>query len=248
MKNIIKKVLRQFGYEIFKTNDLERNLADFGADFLEIYKKCKPHTMTSIERMYALYQGVNYVIDNNIPGDFVECGVWEGGSSMVIAFLLKQKGISNRRLFMYDTFEGMAEPTELDRDFKDGSAKAVHTARTEGDKVNWCYATLDLVRQNMVKTGLDLNQIVFVKGKVEDTIPGTVPEKISLLRLDTDWYESTKHELDFLYPILSKNGVLIVDDYGHWKGCRQAVDEFFEKETSKTLFNRIDYTGRLAIK
>jgi hypothetical protein len=88
----------------------------------------------------------------------------------------------------------------------------------------------------------------FVKGKVEDTIPASTPDRIAILRLDTDWYASTRHELEHLYPLLAPGGVLIIDDYGHWEGCRQAVDEYFASRNLQVLLNRVDYTGRIAVK
>ena len=100
----------------------------------------------------------------------------------------------------------------------------------------------------MLSTGYDIARTHFVAGDVEQTIPGVVPEQISLLRLDTDWYESTRHELKHLYPRLIRGGVLIIDDYGHWKGARQAVDEYLAETGAKLLLNRIDYTGRAAVK
>ena len=103
--------------------------------------------------------------------------------------------------------------------------------------------------ENLILTNYPINNFQLIKGKVEDTLPGIMlPDSISLLRLDTDFYESTLHELKHLYPLLSKNGVLIIDDYGHWQGCKQAVDEYFDKENISLLLNRIDYTGRVAIK
>lgn len=98
----------------------------------------------------------------------------------------------------------------------------------------------------MQSTNYPAEMLVFIKGKVEDTIPKTMPKHIALLRLDTDWYESTKHELLHLYPLLSKSGVLIIDDYGYWAGSKKAVDEYFSK--GEMLLNRIDYTSRIAIK
>jgi hypothetical protein len=109
-------------------------------------------------------------------------------------------------------------------------------------------ADLADVKRNMALTGIESDQMIFVKGKVEDTIPNTIPEQIALLRLDTDWYESTKHELIHLYPKLIKKGILIIDDYGHWKGCKEAVDEYFAQHKIHLMLNRIDYTGRLAVK
>jgi O-methyltransferase len=113
----------------------------------------------------------------------------------------------------------------------------------------WCLATINDVEQNMKATSYVPSNIIYVKGKVENTIPTLSPDKvIALLRLDTDWYESTKHELIHLYPELTKGGVLIIDDYGHWDGCRKAVDEYFNNTDSSILLNRVDYTGRIGIK
>ena len=219
-------------------------------DFLEIFQFCKEHTMTSVERMYALYNGVNYVLANNIQGDFVECGVWKGGSAMLIAKLLAQYNIKDRKIILYDTFEGMSEPTEFDKDYSGKNAKSLLQESSIEDQASvWCYSSFDEVKNNMLSTGLDSSQIVMIKGKVEDTIPNEVPtNKIALLRLDTDWYESTAHELLHLYPLLNVPGVLIIDDYGHWEGCRRAVDEYFAKNNIRLLLNRIDETGRFGIK
>jgi hypothetical protein len=111
----------------------------------------------------------------------------------------------------------------------------------------WCYSSLDEVRSNMVRTGYPVDRMRFVKGKVEDSIPGQAPAQIALLRLDTDFYESTYHELRHLYPRLAPGGVLIIDDYGHWAGARKATDQYFAELGRPVLLQRIDYTGRLAI-
>jgi O-methyltransferase len=190
------------------------------------------------------------VVRNKVPGDFVECGVWKGGSAMLIARILHQAGIKDRKIYLYDTYEGMSDPSEADADFKGKSASSLlNTASKEDQASVWCYAPYEEVFNNMVKTGIDPENIVMVKGKVEETIPAAMPESaIALLRLDTDWYESTLHELNHLFPQLSPGGVLIVDDYGHWQGCRKAVDEYFEKNNINFLLNRIDYTGRVGVK
>jgi O-methyltransferase len=242
---ISQYLLKPFGLQISKNPQDEDFIQD--PTFLQIFKQCKPYTMTSIERMYALYNAVKYVINNNIEGDFVECGVWRGGSSMMIALTLKSLNANNRNIYLYDTFEGMSEPTDNDVDFRGGNAERL-LQQNVSDKENsvWCLADLQDVQNNMKITGYSFNNIQFVKGKVEDTIPQTISEKIALLRLDTDWYESTAHELKYLYPKLIQKGVLIIDDYGHWEGCRKAVDEYFTDHS--LLLNRIDYTGRIAIK
>ena len=97
-------------------------------------------------------------------------------------------------------------------------------------------------------SGYPMDKVVFVKGPVEDTIPATVPDRISLLRLDTDWYSSTKHEIEHLYPRLSTHGVLLLDDYGHYQGARRAIDEYFDRAGKRPFFTRIDYSCRAAIK
>jgi O-methyltransferase len=155
----------------------------------------------------------------------------------------------SRDLFLFDTFEGMVPPTERDVAIDGQSASRLLESheKTEGDLV-WCYATLNQVRDAMSGTGYRADRVHCVKGKVEDTIPDHAPSRIALLRLDTDWYESTRHELDHLFPRLVRGGVLIIDDYGHWKGAREAVDEYLKTKGIKLLLNRIDYTGRIAVK
>jgi hypothetical protein len=205
--------------------------------------------MTSPERMYSLYKAVKYVVQAKLEGDFVECGVWKGGSAMVIAYTLKALRVTDKNIFLYDTFEGMSEPTEFD--MKNSTGDQTHVRKyweeQQKDGINeWCYSSLDEVRSNLERTGYPMKQIHTVKGKVEDSIPKTIPKKISLLRLDTDWYESTKHELIYLYPILSEKGVLIIDDYGSWAGAKKAIDEYFIN--IPILLNRVDSTGRIAVK
>ena len=105
-----------------------------------------------------------------------------------------------------------------------------------------------MVKKNMASTDYPEENIIYIKGKIEETLPGYIPRKISILRLDTDWYESTKHELEHLYPILSPGGVLIIDDYGHFAGARKAVDEYFSGLEKPPYMPRIDYSGRIIIK
>jgi hypothetical protein len=129
-----------------------------------------------------------------------------------------------------------------------GASVEFERSRRGSDTSDWCYASLEDVRQNLASTGYGMERIAFVKGKVEDTLPGSAPDSISLLRLDTDWYESTLHELVHLFPRLSAGGVLIIDDYGHWRGARRAVDEYLRDNSIRMLFDRVDYSGRIAVK
>lgn len=224
---------------------------DMEPGFLPVYEAAKPYTMTSLERMYGLYKAVEYLVGANIPGDLVECGVWKGGSSMVAALsLLKfsDAGAAGRDLWLYDTFEGMPPPGKDDIQYDDLSADERAARQNISDWSTVAHAGLPEVRANLARTAFPDSRLHFVKGKVEDTLPGTMPERISLLRLDTDWYESTKHEMTHLFPRLSKGGVLLIDDYGHWKGSKKAVDEYLAAHGITLLLSRLDYTARLGIK
>ena len=162
---------------------------------------------------------------------------------------LRDAGEQSRDLYLYDTYEGMSAPTDRDVDPDGRTASALMQEQDVrvADSV-WCYASLEEVRANLRGTGYDPNRMHFVRGKVEETIPGSIPERIAVLRLDTDWYESTRHELVHLFPRLVAGGVLIIDDYGHWAGCRQAVDEYFAAHDVRLLLHRVDYSGRIAVK
>lgn len=224
--------------------------SDFSTTEKENIESIKGFTMTSVERQVSLIRTIDYLVSNQIYGDIVECGVWKGGSMMLIANRLRQLNESNRKLFLFDTFEGMSAPDEKDVSSIDNTTAQELLAKENklhGDNI-WCYSALDEVKSNLNKTNYPTENLFYFKGKVEDTLPEPSIDKIALLRLDTDWYESTKHELEVLYDKLVDGGILIIDDYGHWSGSQKAVDEFIEKRNLKIFLNRIDYTGRLAIK
>lgn len=213
-----------------------------------IIARVSPFTMTSPERVAALCDSVDYIVRCGIPGDIVECGVWRGGSTMAAALQLLACGSTDRRVWLYDTFDGMTPPSESDRDFLDRPAGELLQAADRATSSLWAVSPLDQVRDAVFSTGYDPDQFVFVQGRVEDTLPAQAPGQIAMLRLDTDWYESTYHELTHLYPRLVDGGVLIVDDYGHWKGARKAVDLYIAEHGLKILLHRIDYTGRVGVK
>jgi O-methyltransferase len=191
-----------------------------------------PYTLTGLERRKAMAEALVRIETKRIPGDIVECGVWLGGN-----IIMARKMASQRVCWLYDTFTGMAKPGEVD------GQKAI--GRYERQAGDWCRKSLDEVKAAFHETGVyDETKLRFVEGMVEDTLPKTKPERIALLRLDTDWYSSTKIELELLYPRLSSGGVLIVDDYGHWDGARKAVDEYFPK----ARWVRIDYTAVMMVK
>jgi len=214
---------------------------DFFANDIALCNAVEGKTMTSPERIVGLAQAVRYVSANAIPGAFVECGVWRGGSMMAAAHVLCELGDTNRELVLFDTFEGMPDPTSRDVTF---AGRPAAGSMTRG----WCASHEEEVAANLVSTGYPRGRLRFVKGKVEETLPAAAPEQIALLRLDTDWYESTLHELRHLYPRLARGGVLIIDDYGHWQGAKAAVDSFFETISPRPLLARLDYTGRCCVK
>ena len=235
------RVIRKSGPALSEETGMPPDIAR-DTDFLIIYEKVKQYTMVDLERCYSLYKSVQYIVHNDIPGDLVECGVWKGGCCMLIAFTLLKAGVRDRRIWLFDTFSGMTKPGE-----HDGKTEQMNweNNKKDNDKNDWCYASIEETKSNLGKTGYPLGQLEFVKGKVEETIPGRKPDKISLLRLDTDWYDSTKHELFHLYPLMGKGAVLIIDDYGVWQGSRKATDEYFG---NTVYLNRPDWSSRMVIK
>jgi hypothetical protein len=243
MKARVGQLFRHFGYEIVHR---ESSLA---ADEVRVLRRVERFTMTSPSRIVGLMDAVKYVVSNRIPGSIVECGVWRGGSMMAAALTLIDAGDTSRDLVLFDTFEGMTAPGRHDKLADGTSARDVleRSPRAEGNGY-WCIAGLDDVRTNVLSTGYPSDRIRFVSGRVEETLPRHAPEAIAVLRLDTDWYESTRHELVHLYGRLAEHGILIIDDYGHWQGARQAVDEFLAGLPIRPFLTRLDYTGRLVVK
>ena len=223
---------------------------DLEPEFLELHELCREQTMTSLERMYALWSATRYVAGNELPGDFVECGVWRGGSVMLMAATLLRLGDTSRDLWLYDTFGGMTAPAEEDVQAMSGRAAAeilLEHERTPDDPF-WGMAARETVERNLRRTGYPFERFRLVEGDVAATLPERAPAAIALLRLDTDWYASTRHELEHLYPRLVRGGVLIVDDYGYWRGARKATDELLATLRPRPLLHRIDYTGRICVK
>lgn len=221
------------------------------AFFLQIIAKLAPYTMTSqrgIEAPYQLYKAIQYIVANGIPGDIVECGVWRGGSMMLAALALRRFGDTGRRLWLYDTYEGMTRPDERDVDW-DGTTYQQRWDEAQAANVTMGFGgTVDDVRANLRTAGYPEENLVFVKGPVEETIPGTAPDRAALLRLDTDWYSSTWHELVHLYPRLSVGGILIIDDYGWCQGAREATDKYISENKVRVFLSRIEELVRLGVK
>ncbi|MEA2440800.1 MAG: O-methyltransferase [Thermoleophilaceae bacterium] len=219
-----------------------------------IIERALPYTMTGTLRLDAVVQAVRYCERRGVPGAFAECGVWRGGSVLAMILTLQELGVDDRDIHLYDTFEGMTAPGEEDTSPHEPPALETWRRAQRGDETPWGgmfeheVFNEESVRATLLETGYPEKRIHIVKGPIEETVPGRSPSRLALLRLDTDWYESTRHELLHLYPLLARGGVLIIDDYGHWDGARRAVDEYFDEHAPPLLLNRIDYTGRIAVK
>ena len=220
----------------------------------EIIRTVSPFTMTSPERVLATVDAVRYCVRRGIQGSFAECGVWLGGSVLAMIMALQELDVDDRDIYLFDTFEGMTAPTEHDVSSLDPPALQTWTEANAKNERAWpeMFSSKvfneETVRETVLSTGYPPERVHLIRGPVEMTLPDNAPQSLALMRLDTDWYESTLHELRHLYPVLADAGVLIIDDYGHWDGARRAVDEYFGSSAPPILLNRIDYTGRIGTK
>ncbi len=245
----VRNLVRLAGYSLVRCQKSTGYPMDFTAKEAALVDAVMPYTMTPPGRVLAMIHAVDYIQRCAIEGDIVECGVWRGGSMMAAAKTLIANDATDRTLWLYDTFEGMTAPTVHDVSSKGIKASDKFAKRqSSDDRSNWCNASIEDVTQNMKSTGYPQERIRLVKGKVEETISAQAPSKIAILRLDTDWYESTRHEMEMLFPRLVQGGILIIDDYGDWAGARKAVDEYLAAHRVPLFLGRIDDTARLGIK
>ena len=257
IKEIVKNILP---YYVVKSVQDKNRKKKYPIELTEDEKKLIDYvvennlTRVSRERLFATLMSCKYVLQNNLDGDFVECGVWRGGNSIIAAGIFKMYN-SCKKIYLYDTFQGMTAPTEVDTLLREGSRSASEILNATELKKNkkwtkniWCYASIDDVKTNFSNIDLLSENVKFIQGDILQTLEKKIPDKISVLRLDTDWYESTKKEMDVLYEKIVPNGVLMIDDYGYWAGSKKAVDEYFDKNNNRPFLQFIDYSGRLAIK
>jgi hypothetical protein len=248
LKRAILKTVHRFGYVLLHDNyqSTGNALDDTQASFRQLSERVKPFTQTSTERLYALYGAIEYIVRAGIEGDIVECGVARGGSMMMAALTLAALGDTSRRIILFDTFAGHPRPDPM----RDGKLyfQEWERQRIDDKSSHWSEVSIEEVAENMRSTGYPMDKVTLVKGMVEDTLEANLPDRIAMLRLDTDWYESTAHELKHLYPRLAQRGVVIFDDYGCMPGARKAVDDYLHDNKIELLLNRIDADGRLAIK
>ena len=223
--------------------DKSANFRDMDEAFWPLYEQVKGFTMTSTQRLFDLYKTVEYIAKANIPGSIVECGVWQGGSMMLAALTLLKENQTDRGIYLFDTFEGHPQPlAEHNNDIFGGNGNR-----------EWfpgqAKADVSTVTKNMRSTGYPMDNIHLYIGLVEQWLPKIdrfiKPKDAphAIVRLDTDWYETVKIELEILWPRITLGGFLIIDDYGHYFGQRKAVDEYFANRPVK--LTRIDYSCRV---
>lgn len=246
---ISKLILHKFGFNI-KLGDYQAQYPELNKGELDFLKSifAESITMTSLESLATLALACKYVVKNGITGDFVEAGVWRGGSSIVAKKFLT----GERSFYLFDTYAGMTKPTI--HDYRVGASSNTSTVehwknQSKSTHNEWVFASLEEVQKNFRSFNLLDNSVNFIEGNVIETlIDLKVPAKIAILRLDTDFYDSTLMELQVLWPRLVSGGILILDDYGHWDGARRAVDEYFEKETDVLMVPIAGGGGRIVIK
>jgi O-methyltransferase len=234
-----------------KSTGLELQRAGLPGDYDDgakaVIAAVRPWSMVKNEGLNALILATRYVSEHEIPGAIVECGVWRGGSMQAAARTLLGLGDTSRDLYLFDTFEGMTPPTVEDVRSESGQSAEQLLRQSDRRDLVWCVADLADVKAGMAPIGYPDEKVHYVVGKVEETVPEQAPEEIAILRLDTDWYSSTRHELEHLYPRLASGGVLLIDDFGDWDGCRKAVEEFLAETGARLLLLRVD-GGRAAVK
>jgi O-methyltransferase len=223
---------------------------------MNFINNCLNNTMISKEHLLFLDKILYNLNRNNIIGSIVECGVWKGGCCMWMAYCQKKYSKRLRHIYMYDTYEGMTIPNSnkdesraLEIYNKINNQEYKRNYDNWHNENKWAYAPIEFVKNNMLKVNYDDNLIHYIKGDVCETLKdiNNLPKQISILRLDTDWYESTKIELEVLYPLVSINGFIIIDDYYSWKGSKNATDEFLNKyrESVKIIDKKI--TGNIFV-
>ena len=249
LSKVIKRVANLVGYDLKRKPKRDAYIpVEFSKIEREVFHYIFDNklTLVSPQRLIATILASKYVLSNKIDGDFVECGVWRGGNALAAKMIFEAYDCE-KKVYLFDTFSGMTEPTNSDLRIRDGvSAK---------EKIKWvnevCYASLSDVKKNFEKARVDMNNVKFVVGDVSEAllVDKNLPKNISVLRLDTDWYESTLLEMKKLYPLLSTKGVLLIDDYGYWDEARKAIEHFFQNSDYERPYMQLtDQEGRSAIK
>jgi len=247
---VLNQIFKHFGFQIAKVKKKAVDqFYDLSAEEKKILELANQYSMTGNDKIAQLIQALNYLEKHKIKGDIVECGVWRGGSMLAAALTLIRNKSEERSLFLFDTFEGMNAPTEYDKNIIGINAiNKFEQLKINENSSNYCYADIDDVKKTMALSNYPAEKVHFIKGMVEETLPHDKLNGIALLRLDTDWYESTRHELIHLYDKVVQGGIIIFDDYGYWEGHRKAIDEYLLDNKIQLFLARTNAGGRIAVK
>lgn len=214
----------------------DRAVLPFDAERRATGKDWPAHAFSMIGalRMLQLQRAAEFLIERGIPGDFIETGVWRGGACILMRAVLAAHGVTDRRVWVADSFQGLPPP-DAERYPKDA-----------GSQLNMfpqLAVSADQVRGNFERYDLLDDQVVFLEGWFRDTLPAAPIERLALLRMDGDLYESTMDALQALYDKVVPGGIVIVDDYGILESCRAAVDDFRRERGIDEPIYRIDHSG-----
>jgi hypothetical protein len=248
--NLIRPGLAAFGYRLAETR-FDRPPGELSMDELSVINQVHKQILThsSKQRLYATALAVDYVNRAGLKGAFVECGIWKGGNAIVAKKVADSRG-DLREFFLYDTFSGHLPPGSKDVSLEDGSSASEKYESIVKASGSWAAVSVQEVKKYFGNLNVSTENVRFIEGDMMSTLrdPKLVPASISVLRLDTDWYEPTKLQLEELWPKLEIGGVLLLDDYGHWAGSKAAVDEYFAANGINVLLTFSDWSGRAAIK
>jgi len=249
---MLKKLLFSVGFNLTRVSNNTNKPVELNEDENKIidYVRANNLSMCTTLNLQQTAIACKYIALNKSPGDFVECGVFRGGNALIAAKIFDMYKI-NKKVYLFDTFTGMTKPTKHDLRTSDKTLMLTkYLSLQQKDYTDWAYASIEEVKENFKKVHLLKDNVVFVKGEVEKTLDLSIniPNVISFLRLDTDWYESTKKELNILYDKLVPGGILVIDDYGHFNGARKAVDEYFKKHSPAPFLSLIDNGARIGVK
>jgi hypothetical protein len=226
VKKRFLKGMNKRGYKIFKVQPFDATARATGMDWPSI-----GYSMVGLKRLRNLQSCVETVLRENVPGDFIETGVWRGGACILVRAVLKAHDVRDRNVWLADSFEGLPAPSlEADDgyDLPDNSYLAV---------------SVEEVKAAFERFGLMDEQVKFLKGWFKDTLPTAAIDSLAILRMDGDLYESTRDALKSLYDKVSPNGFVVVDDYGTWPPCKRAVDEFRTQRGIIDPIQNIDGSG-----
>jgi O-methyltransferase len=225
-RGFLYRLLEKRGFRLSRVHSYSAGMRDVGGDCPAL-----ADTMIGSRRIDNLHRCVESVLEDDVPGDLIEAGVWRGGAAILMRAVLNVWGVTDRKVFVADSFQGLPEPTHA----ADLAEKNVTSPALA--------VSLEQVKANFQKYGLLDDQVVFLKGWFKDTLPSAPFENVAVARIDGDLYESTRDALTALYPKLSPGGFLIVDDYGALQACRKAVDEYRDRHGINEPIQDIDGIG-----